>query len=38
MLEVAGAQRGFIGHLVLHQGATAFGYAMHLGALAAGES
>jgi hypothetical protein len=37
VLEVAGAQRGFIGHLVLHQGTTPFAYTMHTGALAAGE-
>jgi hypothetical protein len=37
VLEVSGAQRGFIGHLVLHQGQTPFAYTMHLGALAAGE-
>ncbi len=38
VLEVAGAQRGFIGHVVLHQGTTKFDYAMHVGALAAGEA
>ena len=38
VLEVSGAQRGLIGHLVLHQGQTTFAYAMHLGALAAGEA
>src|SRR6185312_8645453 len=32
ILEVAGAH-GLIGHVILHQGATPFGYAMHLGAL-----
>jgi hypothetical protein len=37
VLEVWGAQRGFIGHLLLHQGQTQFDYKMHLGALAAGE-
>nr|HEX4317556.1 hypothetical protein [Kofleriaceae bacterium] len=37
VLEVAGAQRGFIGHLILHHGAAPFDYTMHLGALAAGE-
>ena len=36
ILEVTGAH-GLIGHVILHQGATPFGYAMHLGALAAGE-
>ena len=36
VLEVAGA-RGLIGHVILHQGAESFMYAMHLGALAAGE-
>jgi hypothetical protein len=38
VLEVSSAQRGFIGHLVLHQGTTPFVYAMHVGALAAGET
>ncbi len=38
VLEVSGAARGFIGHLVMHQGQTRFTYAMHLGALAAGEA
>jgi len=38
VLEVLGAARGFIGHLVLHQGATRFAYGMHLGRLAAGEA
>jgi hypothetical protein len=38
VLEVSGAQRGFIGHLVLHQGQTSFAYGMHVGALAAGEA
>src|SRR5262249_22518865 len=38
VLEVASAQRGFIGHLVLHQGTNAFAYGMHVGALAAGDS
>src|SRR3569623_3805321 len=36
ILEGTGAH-GLIGHVTLHQGATPFGYAMHLGALAAGE-
>ena len=36
VLEVAGAH-GLIGHAILHQGAESFPYAMHLGALAAGE-
>lgn len=36
VLEVTGAN-GLIGHLILHQGASSFGYKMHLGALAAGE-
>src|SRR3569833_2095667 len=36
VLEVAGAH-GLIGHVILHQGPTPYGYAMHLGALAAGE-
>jgi len=34
---VAGAKRGFIGHLVLHQGTTPFDYSMHVGALDVGE-
>ena len=38
VLEVSGAQRGFIGHLVLHQGTTDFAYAMHVGTLAQGEA
>ena len=38
VLEVDGAQRGLIGHLILHQGQTPFAYTMHLGALAAGEA
>lgn len=38
ILEVSGATRGFIGHLVMHQGDVAFPYTMHLGALAAGET
>ena len=37
VLEVSGAQRGLIGHLVMHQGQAMFSYGMHLGALAAGE-
>src|SRR5205823_6332044 len=37
VLEVSGSTRGFIGHLVLHQGAEPFAYTMALGALAAGE-
>lgn len=37
VLEVAGGH-GLIGHVILHQGATPFGYTMHLGALAAGEA
>jgi hypothetical protein len=36
VLEVAGS-RGLIGHVILHQGKTAFPYAMHVGALVAGE-
>ena len=38
VLEVSGNQRGFIGHVVLHQGKTSFDYGMHVGALAAGET
>jgi hypothetical protein len=38
ILEVNGASRGLIGHLILHQGHAAFEYTMHLGALAAGEA
>ena len=38
VLEVSGAQRGLIGHLIVHQGRTRFAYAMHVGALAAGEA
>jgi hypothetical protein len=38
VLEVASAQRGFIGHLVLHQGTTLFPYDMHVGALHAGDT
>ena len=38
VLEVTGARRGLIGHLILHQGRTRFTYTMHLGALAAGEA
>jgi hypothetical protein len=37
VLEVTGRDGRVIGHLVLHQGATAFDYGMHVGALAAGE-
>lgn len=37
VLEVAGSGGRLIGHLVLHQGAAAFGYGMHVGALTAGE-
>ena len=36
VLEVSGAH-GLIGHLILHQGKTPSGYAMHVGALAAAE-
>ena len=38
VLEVHGATRGLIGHLVLHQGETDFDYTMHAGALAQGEA
>jgi hypothetical protein len=38
VLEISGAKRGLIGHLVMHQGRTVFPYAMHLGKLAAGEA
>jgi hypothetical protein len=38
VLEVAGAQRGFIGHLILHQGNVPFAYSLHVGALAANEA
>ena len=38
VLEVRGAQRGVIGHVIVHQGHTAFDYAMHLGTLAANEA
>jgi hypothetical protein len=38
VLEVSGAHRGLIGHLIVHQGHTRFDYAMHVGALAAGEA
>jgi len=38
VLEVDGAERGFIGHVILHQGAAMFGYGVHLGALAANEA
>jgi hypothetical protein len=37
VLEVSGSGGRLIGHLVLHQGQTAFGYGMHVGALAASE-
>jgi hypothetical protein len=37
VLEARGGKRGLIGHLILHQGRTLFDYAMHLGALEAGE-
>jgi hypothetical protein len=37
VLDVRGATRGFIGHLVLHQGNVTFDYGMAIGALAAGE-
>jgi hypothetical protein len=37
VLEVH-ADRGLVGHLVLHQGQRAFAYTMHAGALAAGEA
>jgi hypothetical protein len=37
ILEVSGAARGFIGHVLVHQGAAMFGYGTHVGALAAGE-
>jgi hypothetical protein len=37
ILEIAGAQ-GLIGHVILHQGARMFDYAMHTGALAANEA
>ncbi len=38
VLEVSGAKRGLIGHLIVHQGRAKFEYAMHVGALAAGEA
>ena len=38
VLEVSGARRGLIGHLIVHQGRARFDYTMHLGALAAGEA
>lgn len=38
ILEVTGSQRGFIGHLVMHQGADGFDYGMALGSLEAGET
>jgi len=38
VLEVRSAGRGFLGHLVLHQGRASFAYTMHLGHLAAGEA
>lgn len=37
VLDVIGETRGFIGHLVLHQGSTTFDYGMAIGALAASE-
>ena len=37
VLDVRGGSRGFIGHLVLHQGNTTFDYGMAVGALAPGE-
>ena len=37
VLDVSGTTRGFIGHLIVHQGKTKFEYTMHVGALAAGE-
>jgi hypothetical protein len=37
VLEVSG-HSGLIGHLILHQGKTPFGYAMHVGALSASET
>jgi hypothetical protein len=37
VLEVSGSGGRLIGHLVLHQGAAAFDYGMHAGALAAAE-
>jgi hypothetical protein len=38
VLEVTGAARGVVGHLVLHQGRARFAYAMHVGRLDAGEA
>jgi len=38
VLDVSTIRRGLIGHLVLHQGKTQFDYAMHVGALEAGEA
>jgi hypothetical protein len=38
VLEVSSAARGFLGHLVLHQGATTFAYTMHLGHLDADDA
>jgi hypothetical protein len=38
VLDVAGAKRGFIGHLIVHQGKTRFEYEIHVGALAADEA
>lgn len=38
VLEISGAKRGLIGHLVMHQGRTSFVYTMHAGALAANEA
>ncbi|HTR51160.1 MAG TPA: hypothetical protein VMJ10_10675, partial [Kofleriaceae bacterium] len=38
VLDVSGAHRGLIGNLIVHQGPVRFEYAMHVGALAAGEA
>src|SRR5262252_3684056 len=38
VLEVSGAKRGLIGHMIVHQGRAKFEYTMHVGALAAGEA
>src|SRR5678816_4250697 len=38
VLDVTGNGGRLIGHLVMHQGAVAFEYAMHVGALARGEA
>jgi hypothetical protein len=38
VLEIAGSQRGFIGHVILHQGKQPFAYDTHVGALDAGEA